>query len=231
VNAVQEVEDCYSAVLCQKLLNRETCGLQDLEESGSADAIKQAHAFTQSFGEMLLLQYAQGFEGDRFAFGEIRPEEKPKWLKLLAIHTKMFDATQREPNVARPQGDNLLYHLALAIEGSDPTLGDNAFVVFVGHDTNIANVAALLGLEWQLPDYPQNDIPPGSALAFEVRKSGQAENVYSFMVGQPADALRKGASDFASRQTRIKGCEDGDGSCPLAEFNSVVKQAVQQEKY
>ena len=39
--------------------------------------------------------------------------------------------------------------------------------MFVGHDTNIAQIQTMLQMNWQLGDYPRNDIPPGGSLAFE----------------------------------------------------------------
>lgn len=42
----------------------------------------------------------------------------------------------------------------------------NGSVVFVGHDTNVDNVAALLGLTWQCGSYADNESPPHIGLLF-----------------------------------------------------------------
>ena len=38
------------------------------------------------------------------------------------------------------------------------------------YDTNIANIAGLLNLDWQIPGFQENDASPGGALAFELLK-------------------------------------------------------------
>lgn len=47
---------------------------------------------------------------------------------------------------------------------ADPAVNKAKVVVFVGHDTNIANIGGMLGLHWQLPGYAPDEIPPASAL-------------------------------------------------------------------
>lgn len=44
---------------------------------------------------------------------------------------------------------------------------DGKMMLLVGHDTNIAAVAALLGLNWKI-DGRADDIPPGTELVFEL---------------------------------------------------------------
>ena len=82
------------------------------------------------------------------------------------------------------QGANLLFHMAYAIKNGAPLIplstdgaAPSNFVVYVGHDTNIANVAGLLGLQWQIGDYPRNDVAPGAALAFEVRRDKSPKRI------------------------------------------------------
>jgi 4-phytase/acid phosphatase len=105
------------------------------------------------------------------------------------------------------------------------------FVVFVGHDTNIANIAGLLGLSWRLPEYPNNDIPPGTALAFEVRKSGDSEIVSAVILGQSPDALRNSTPDVVAQRLAIPDCAGPGGSCSLREFQQRVWKGARYEKY
>ena len=53
------------------------------------------------------------------------------------------------------------------IQGSLGEVGDRVLIV-VGHDTNISNIAGLLGISWLLDGYPPDDTPPGGALVFEL---------------------------------------------------------------
>jgi 4-phytase/acid phosphatase len=233
MQAVQEIVDCCQKKFCEETFNKETCELKDVAASEKAKESKDAREFTQSFGEMLLLQYAEGLKGDNYAFGKFPPEQKSKMLELLAIHTQMFDEQQRNPDVARPQGDNLINHLVLAItgRGSEATPPGSMFVVFVGHDTNIANIAGLLGLSWRLPEYPNNDIPPGTALAFEVRKSGDSEIVSAVILGQSPDALRNSTPEVVAQRLPIPDCAGPGGSCSLREFQQRVWNGAWYEKY
>src|SRR5262249_61291158 len=170
----EAVVDCCSEKLCEQI-GRTSCQLQDLMDDKKT--FDQAYDFIQSFGEILLFEYAQAFEGNDFAFGKIPPAQKGEWMKVLAIHADLFNKKQRNGGVALLQGANLLYHMAYAIRNGAPLTpsADGAtpvnFVVYVGHDTNIANVAGLLGLQWPAGDYPANEVSPGAALAFEVRRS------------------------------------------------------------
>ena len=237
LQAVQEVVDCCSKELCEEAVNKETCELKEVAASKKPKDASDTRDFTQSFGEMLLLQYAEGLKADNYAFGKFPPEQKAKMLQLLAIHTQMFDAKQRNLDVARPQGDNLMLHLVLAItgDGSEATPPGSKFVVFVGHDTNIANIAGLLGLNWRLSEYPNNDIPPGAALAFEVRNSGGSKNVSALMLGQSPDALRNNPLDVApvvvEQRLTIPSCVGPGGSCSLSEFEQRVKSVARYDQH
>jgi Histidine phosphatase superfamily (branch 2) len=62
VQAVQEVVDCCQKKFCEEAFNKETCELKDVVASEKAKDAKDARDFTQSFGEMLLLQHAEGFK-------------------------------------------------------------------------------------------------------------------------------------------------------------------------
>ena len=205
----------------------------------------QAYDFIQSFGEILLFEYAQPFEGNHFAFGNITPAEKGKWMKLLAIHADLFNKEQRNRSVALPQGANLLYHMAYAIKNGAPLIPPSTdgaapsnFVVYVGHDTNIANVAGLLGLEWKIGDYPSNDVAPGAALAFEVRRSESNESyVYPVMLAQPPDSLRGDGSEVSSELLRFYNpalppsrCNGPYGSCAMSDFVKIVKNAIKHDE-
>jgi 4-phytase/acid phosphatase len=54
-------------------------------------------------------------------------------------------------------------------DATGPT--DSKLVLLAGHDTNLAGVAALLGLHWTL-DGRTDDTPPGAELAFELWQNG-----------------------------------------------------------
>lgn len=99
------------------------------------------------------------------------PRHAPAWgaldgaslAALMPLHVAVFAQVNRTPYVAERRGSALLAAIATALAADD----GQRLVAFVGHDTNIANVAALLDLQWTLPGRAPNEIPPGSALVFE----------------------------------------------------------------
>jgi hypothetical protein len=70
--------------------------------------------------------------------------------------------------------------------------GDRA-LIFVGHDTNIANMAGMLGLSWLIPGYQRDDTPPGGALVFELwRASATGDHtVRTYYMAQTLEQMRK----------------------------------------
>lgn len=78
----------------------------------------------------------------------------------------------RTSYVAKHNGTPLLQTIVSAINSQTsardlPELSaDNKILFLAGHDTNIANIAGMLGMSWTLPGQPDNT-PPGGALVFE----------------------------------------------------------------
>src|SRR5207247_4760632 len=107
-----------------------------------------------TFTEILLLEYTNGFPKEEVGWDRIKGD----MTLLFRVHAVSFDLEQRTPYVARLQGSRLLRKILLAL--TDQT--DNApgtappgakFVAYVGHDTNIANIGAMLELSWQQEGY------------------------------------------------------------------------------
>ncbi len=82
-----------------------------------------------------------------------------------------FGEVQQKAVVGKMQGSNLGNQISAGAAEDRFSLPEHRrtkLVIFSGHDTNIANVAGLLGLKWKLPDLPDNDTPPAGALVFEL---------------------------------------------------------------
>ncbi len=138
------------------------------------------HAAAQCI-EALTLEYADG-----------KPEADVGWGRvdgrvlgqLLALQTLYFDLTQRTLYPAQVQGSNLASHLVdtleqaalgLPVPGAIGPIGER-LVVVVGHDTNLANLGGLFGLNWWLPGTQANPTLPGGALVFELWRHGAEAN-------------------------------------------------------
>jgi 4-phytase/acid phosphatase len=128
--------------------------------------------FASSFAEDLLLEYADGMPMSQVGWGRV---DAARIGRLLALHSGYFELMHRTPAIARAEASNLLFHIVRTlqqgvqqepVDGAIGPAGSKA-VVLVGHDTNLAAIASLLGVHWHL-DGRDDDTPPGTQLAFEL---------------------------------------------------------------
>ncbi|MBQ4615812.1 MAG: histidine-type phosphatase, partial [Mailhella sp.] len=82
--------------------------------------------------------------------------------ELLPVHTAVLNMIQRDPAIAYSSGLPLLALIAGTLAGTSPLDAANEaeLIIFSGHDTNIANIAALLDLHWNNTPFPPDSIPP-----------------------------------------------------------------------
>ena len=82
---------------------------------------------------------------------------------------------------------------------------DDRLFILVGHDTNLANIAGALDLNW-LIDGRRDDTPPGGALVFELWKSRSTGEVFGAHLLHRAnprpDAQRRAAQPAESSRAR-----------------------------
>jgi 4-phytase/acid phosphatase len=102
---------------------------------------------------------------------------------------------------------------------------------FAGHDTNLANLAGLFGLEWSLPDQPDSTAP-ATALAFELWRNGDGQKfVRPVLWYLTLDQLRTLSPETAQRKTLTFGIcgPTADGLCPLETLAEKVTALVPKE--
>jgi len=118
-----------------------------------------------SLTENLLLEYTDGMPAADVGWGCV---DGATLRSLMALHVAEEDIKDRTPVIARTGASNLLNRILLAIAqqvsgkplaGAPGKPGDR-LLLLVGHDTNIANVAGVLHLDWIL-DGRRDDTPPG----------------------------------------------------------------------
>jgi len=125
-----------------------------------------------------------------------------KILSMMALHEFYFDQTQRENYLAQIGASNLLQEISQTLNGIDAPCrripAGYQFAAFVGHDTNIASVASLLGLTWQFTNAPEgtqelpdNDPLPAGALVFELWKEGSESFVRISYAAQDLREMRR----------------------------------------
>ena len=204
-----------------------------------------------SMAESLLLEYAEGFAGDKLGWDCLN---QANLRQIMQLHTAEADFSERTPAVARMLASNLLDHILEAIEqsaagkpvpGAPGRPGDRVLFL-VGHDTNIATVAGALGLDWIL-DGRFDDTPPGGALVFELWRSPR-DGEFFVRVYYTAQTLRqmREMSPLTLENPPptvplfVPGCKPvaasgvlspsaagaPDFSCSLDDFASAVRRAI-----
>jgi len=185
-----------------------------------------------TFAELLLLEYANGFPQSDVGWERISRDEM---ARVFRLHTTAFDLEQRTRYIAGRQGSALVKKILLALQsktdGTPGTAPPGAkFVAYVGHDTNISNVAGMLRLSWQQPGYQQDQTPPAGALIFELHQSSSGSRyVSAFYVAQSLDDMRRVAGTTPQRASvPILGCSN-ESRCPLEHFAKLATHALDPE--
>ncbi len=187
--------------------------------------------------ENLLLEYAQGMDTANVGWGCVDGAEL---RSLLVLHTGAEDFTARTPAVARIQAAKLLDQIRLSLEqatsgkripGALSKPSDLALIL-VGHDTNLANVAGLLNLNW-IADGRRDDTPPGGALIFELWRSRNTGSLFvrTYFTSQTLEQMRTASPLSVENPPErvplfLPGCSGEDFSCPWPSFAQSIRQAI-----
>jgi 4-phytase/acid phosphatase len=236
---------CARATACpeeEKPSKRSVLKQSSLVEPGKGDhpaALRGPIRIGSTLSEDLLLEYANGMEGKDLGWGRL---DAGKLLEIMRLHAAYADLARQTPYIARLQGSNLLSHILRsmqqAVKGSSVTgslgeIGDR-LLILVGHDTNISNLAGMLGTYWLLEGYQPNDTPPGSALVFELWQHGDGEvTVNTYYISQSLEQMRKALpltmdSPPLMSPIFVPGCSTADQkmSCPWKAFERTVENAI-----
>lgn len=161
-------------------------------EKGLADILKLPAGETldlktdASLAENLLLEYGQGMVPAQVGWGRASADDI---AQVMALHNLSSALTRRTPYVAAHNGAVLARMVLAALKGE----GDETLKLIAGHDTNLSNLAGILGVSWTLPGQP-DETPPGGALAFELWRDKQGHrSVKLAFFYQPLEDMRAGA--------------------------------------
>jgi len=179
-----------------------------------------------SMAESVRLAYSENLPLSAVAFGHVTTANDV--ARLMALHAAKYDLVSDTQEYAKHGGSLLMRQIIDALTGGSTHYADRLnkpIVIFVGHDTNIAQLQTMLGFNWQLAQYPRNDIPPGGSLVFmrfhNVR-SGQVFVQLRFMA-RSLDQWRKLTSlsttqPLFSADYSVAGCfkDKGLSLCPMA---------------
>ena len=218
-----------------------------LTQSSTVEADKGDHAadlrgpirIGSTLSEDLLLEYANGMEGKDLGWGRL---DLGKLMEIMRLHAAYADLARQTPYIARVQGSNLLSHvlrsMEQAVKGGSTTgpswdVRDRLLMV-VGHDTNISNIAGMLGISWLLNGYQPNDTPPGGALVFELWQEGDGEvTVRTYFLAQSLEQMHKALaltldSPPLKSPIFVPGCSraDREMSCSWQAFERTLENAI-----
>jgi 4-phytase/acid phosphatase len=183
-----------------------------------------------TLSENLMLSYAEGMPMASVAFGR---GDVALLGRLITLHNVQFAATKKAMPAASLAASNVVAHMAATFDVAlgkqssvDPlTASGKGVVVLVGHDTNLANVSGVLGLDWHDAHRP-DDYPPGGAIVLSLvnHKGHDVIRVRSLM--PTMDQLRANRfDDVRAVPVRVKGCH-ALGECTLAEFAAVTRKGI-----
>ncbi len=139
-----------------------------------------------SLAENLLLEYGQGMEPAQVGWGRAPADQI---AKVMLLHNVSAELNRRTPYIAAHNGAILAKTVLAALEGE----GGDTLKVIIGHDTNLSNLAGILGVSWTLPGQP-DATPPGGALAFERWRDKQGHRTVKLaFFYQPLEDMRAAA--------------------------------------
>ena len=192
--------------------------------------------------EIFLLEYAQGMREQDVAWGALNGANLERLQSALTLHNAQFDLMERTPYIAARQGSMLLRAVLSALQGNAAggqltgpmPPNDAAFVAFVGHDTNLANLGAMIEAEWSATPQVPDQTAPASALVFELRvQANGARDVYVYYQAQSLAQMRERTALTAARppvrkSLHLTRCSRGEpgAPCELAEFSAAIKRSL-----
>jgi 4-phytase/acid phosphatase len=193
-------------------------------------------ATASTLTESLLLEYAEGMPADQVGWG--RAATVQGISAVMPLHNIETDLMRRTPYLAEHNGVLLARAVLDELEGKrvlpeQDGSSRSLFVLIAGHDTNLSNLAGILGVDWTLKDQPDKT-PPGAALVFELwwdPASGR-HFVNVALIYQTLEDLRQGrvldASHPAGRvDLTVPGCDLG--SCTVEAFRTLIQSRLPAE--
>ena len=238
---LQAVLGCCSPKLCQGPGG--TCRLEQVRSS-----IVEKHKTVGLTGpipigstaaEIFLLEYAQNMPQHQVAWGRVTSQADI--VSLMWLHSLQFDLVQRTDHLARRQGSALLQQVFETLRQTADRIStpqnqvppESKLVIYVGHDTNLANIGGMLRVDWQLKNYLRNETPPAGAMAFELLRHNESGkpfvklSYYSQSPDQMRSATRLGPRQPPDRAEIVPRCRTSQhGACPWHEFQDWVRQSV-----
>ena len=215
-----QVLDC-PAPTCPALTEPSRVVAQPHDRPGLEGPADVGSTASQTF----LLEYLEGMPMNDVGWGRLT---RSQIEQLLRFHPLKFKYSNRPDYVATRAAAPLAGAMLAAM-----TAPATRVALFTGHDTNIADVGGFYRLHWQVPQYPADDIPPGSALGFELLSVGSERYVRAFYRAQTMDQLREqrdltGGDRPYRAYLAIPGCGNTTAAtgCTLNRFKTLTRERM-----
>jgi 4-phytase / acid phosphatase len=192
-----------------------------VEQEHDAPKFQGPFDYASTASETLLLEYDEGMPMGSVAWGRVTRDDI---ASLLIFNSTKFKYLNRPPYIAQASAGPLAKIILAAF--NDP--GAASLTILGGHDTNIAAIGGLLGLHWQAPTTIADDVPPASALGFELLTDGKHQLVRVFFRSQTMDEIRN-LTPLTKRNPPyreyldIPGCGRALTGCDLLRFTKLVQ--------
>lgn len=186
-----------------------------------------------TLSENLLLEYSQNFSNP--GWGRITPQALRTIMPLHNIYTTLM---RRNPVIASRKGALLAQTITDVLSatpsrfaGAPPLPEQARVIVFLGHDSNLSNLAGIYRLDWKLIGQP-DDTAPNTALAFELwRGKDGGRFVRLRLFYQTLAQLRQNGPSSRARSITltIPQCVSGpENSCPLDQFVRLTASHIEK---
>jgi 4-phytase / acid phosphatase len=211
------------------LKKAQDAGKQVLLGGDVAKALKTAG----SLAENIMLAYVEGMPEGRYGWGRL---DAAGVARIITLHNTSFKLAHATPETSRGRGGNMLAHITatLAQAAGQPTTVNplappgTRVVILIGHDTDLAAQAGLLGLDWHAAT-KGDDFPPGGALIYDLVSTRNGKAV-SISIAMPTLAALR-AGDMAGDEAVVRkplaqtACHRKT-SCPLGAFMDTASTAA-----
>lgn len=198
------------------------------------DALPKAMKLAGTLSENLMLAYVEGMPLNTVAFGR---GDVTRLGRIITLHNDQFAVTKKAMPAASLAASNLVAHIVAALDAANGVTTDVAsltpshqgVVVLVGHDTNLANVAGVLGLDWHDTSRP-DDYPPGGALLMALVERDGKRLIRIDTLMPSMEQLREGRFDAMRRRpVHVAGCSH-PGECTVDEFAAIAKRGIDRSR-
>ena len=205
-----------------EILGKDVTKENSVREAGKLEGVLGE---ASSLTENLYLEYAEGM--DHPGWGRM---SRADLTTIMPLHDMATDLSRRTPLLAAHNGSLLAQQIVALITATPGRISvpDTArLVLLAGHDTNISNIAGMLGVTWTLAGQPDSTAPD-TALALEVWHDKDRKFVRPRLFYQTLEQLRDLSElrELPRHDLALPGCKQ---ECTLAQVTTQLQAAMAKE--